>query len=510
MTKKRLSMRKIKEALRLKALGLTNRQIARSVKVSRSTVAEYLRRAEEASLAWPLPEGLDDASLERLLFPPQGEPKDPKVLPDFSYIHTELKRKGVTLKLLWEEYLADHPGGYNYSHLCYLYRTWRDKLSLSMRQIHKAGEKMFVDFAGQTVPVVDARTGEINEAQVFVAVQGASNYTYAEATWSQDLESWISCHTHAFSFFGGVTRITVPDNLASGVTKACRYEPDINPTYHDMALYYGTVVIPARVAKPKDKAKAEAGVQVVERWILARLRNRTFFSLSELNQAIAELLENLNNRPLAKLEGTRRTLFEKIDLPALLPLPLTPYEFAEFRKATVNVDYHIEVFGHYYSIPHQLVKERVEVRVTQRVVEVLFKGRRVTSHLRSYLKGGHSTKPEHMPKAHQKYLEWSPSRIINWAGKIGPETARLVEAILAKKPHPEQGYRACLGLIRLSKAYSQKRLEAASRRALEAGALSYRSVKQILKNNLDTLSLKEEQKLPPIDHDNIRGPDYYH
>ncbi|GFP26022.1 hypothetical protein HKBW3S25_01508, partial [Candidatus Hakubella thermalkaliphila] len=329
-------------------------------------------------------------------------------------------------------------------------------------------------------------------AQVFVAVQGASNYTYAEATWSQDLESWISCHTHAFSFFGGVTRITVPDNLASGVTKACRYEPDINPTYHDMALYYGTVVIPARVAKPKDKAKAEAGVQVVERWILARLRNRTFFSLSELNQAIAELLENLNNRPLAKLEGTRRTLFEKIDLPALLPLPLTPYEFAEFRKATVNVDYHIEVFGHYYSIPHQLVKERVEVRVTQRVVEVLFKGRRVTSHLRSYLKGGHSTKPEHMPKAHQKYLEWSPSRIINWAGKIGPETARLVEAILAKKPHPEQGYRACLGLIRLSKAYSQKRLEAASRRALEAGALSYRSVKQILKNNLDTLSLKEE------------------
>jgi transposase len=379
-----------------------------------------------------------------------------------------------------------------------------------MRQIHKAGEKMFVDFAGQTVAVVDARTREIKEAQIFVAVQGASNYTYAEASWSQDLESWISCHTHAFSFFGGVTRITVPDNLGSGVTKACRYEPDLNPTYQDMAEYYGTVVIPARVAKPKDKAKVESGVQVVERWILARLRNRTFFSLAEVNAAIAELLEKLNNRPFSKLEGTRKSLFEKLDRPALLPLPSTPYEFAQFKKATVNIDYHIEVFGHYYSVPYQLVKERVEVRVTQSSVEVLFKGRRVTSHLRSYLKGGHSTKPEHMPKAHQKYLEWTPSRIIHWAGTIGPETARLVEAILAKKPHPEQGYRACLGLIRLSKAYSQERLEAASKRALEAGALSYQSVKRILKNNLDTRSSKEEQVLPIIDHDNIRGPDYYH
>lgn len=503
-------MRKIKEALRLKALGLSNRQIARSVKVARSTVSEYLRRASAAKLAWPLPESLDEASLERLLFPLDGEPEDPKALPDFSYIHTELKRKGVTLKLLWEEYLAECPQGYRYTQFCHHYRKGLKKIAPSMRQIHKAGEKMFVDFAGQTVPVVDSNTGEINEAQIFVAVLGASNYTYAEATWSQDLPSWISCHTHAFSFFGGAAKITVPDNLASGVTKACRYEPDINPTYHGMALHYGTVVIPARVAKPKDKAKVESGVQVVERWILARLRNRTFFYLSELNQAIAELLENLNHRPFAKLEGTRRTLFEKIDLPALLPLPITPYEFAEFKKATVNIDYHIEVCGHYYSVPHQLLKEKVEVRVTQRAVEVLFKGRRVTSHLRSYLKGGHSTRPEHMPKAHQKYLEWTPSRIINWAGKIGPETEKLVEAILAKKPHPEQGYRACLGIIRLSKAYSNERLEGASRRALEAGILSYQSLKRILKNNLDTLSLKEQQKLPLIDHDNIRGPDYYH
>lgn len=509
MARERLSMRKIKEVLRLKALGLTKRQIARSVSVARSTISEYIKKAEAAGIPWPLPDGLDDDALERLLFPLDCKPKDRSRLPDYGYIHTELKKKGVTLSLLWEEYLAENPDGYRYTQFCHYYHVFKGKLNLSMRQVHKAGEKMFVDYAGQTVPIIDSQTGEVREAQVFVAVLGASNYTYSEATWDQSLSSWIGSHTNAFSFFAGVTKIVVPDNLKSGISKPCRYEPDINPTYHDMASHYGTCVIPARVAKAKDKAKVEVGVQIAERWILARLRKRTFFSLSELNSAIAELSEKLNDKPFAKLEGTRRSQFEAIDKPVLLPLPAKPYEFAEFKKARVNIDYHVEIDGHYYSVPYQLVKETVDVRVTRSTVEVLHKGKRVASHARSYRKGKPSTIPEHMPKHHRQYLEWTPSRIINWAATIGPNAALLVEAIMNSKKHPEQGYRSALGIIRLSKSYGSERLEMAAKRAIGTGALSYKSVALMLKNNLENVPICEQQSLSVITHANIRGSHYY-
>ncbi len=509
MARERLSMRKIKEVLRLRALGLTGRQIAASAGVARSTVSEYLKKADAAGLSWPQPEGMDDAALIRRLFPPGPASQGKQRLPDYGYIHTELKKKGVTLRLLWEEYLSENPEGYRYTQFCHYYHRYKGKLNLSMRQVHRAGEKMFVDFAGQTMPVVDRYTGAVREAEVFVAVLGASSYTYACAVWSQELDSWIDCHRRAFEFFGGVPRITVPDNLKSGISKPCRYEPDLNPTYLDMAEHYQTAVIPARVRSPRDKAKVEAAVLVAERWILAALRNHTFFSLAELNQKIAELLKKLNSRPFAKLDGTRSSLFETLDVPALLPLPKIAYEFARFKKATVNIDYHVDVYGHYYSVPYPLVKEKVDVRITTSTVEILYKGKRIASHLRSLKKGAHTTQPEHMPARHRQYLEWTPTRIIDWAGAIGPNLKQLTEAILTSKKHPEQGYRAALGLIRLAKTYPKERLEAAAGRAFEARALSYKSVKLMLKNNLEALPIDSQQSLPIVSHKNIRGADYY-
>lgn len=510
MARERLSMRKIKEVLRLKAAGLKKREIARSVNIARSTVSEYLKRAEAAAIVWPVPDEIDNATLESLLFPVDRTPKNTSLLPDFGYIHTELKKKGVTMQLLWDEYAADHPGGYRYSQFCNLYRIFRGRLNLSMRQIHKAGEKMFVDFAGHTMPVVDPNTGEITEAQIFVAVLGASNYTFCRAVWSQNLENWIACHVAAFEFFGGVAALTIPDNLKSAVAKPCRYEPDLNPTYQDLAEHYGTAVIPARIRKPKDKAKAEVGVQVVTRWILARLRKRTFFSLAELNEAISELLEWANNKKFIKLDGSRKSLFETLDKPALLPLPNQRYEFARFKKAVVNIDYHIEVDRHYYSVPYQLVKEAVDVRVTRSTVEVLFKGKRVASHAKGYLPGKPTTNIEHMPKSHRQYLDWSPLRIINWAATIGPNCAKLAQAILDSREHPAQGFRSAIGIISLGKTYPPERLETACLRALEARALSCKSVRLMLKNNMEDLREPIQQSLPVIDHDNIRGADYYH
>jgi transposase len=342
-----------------------------------------------------------------------------------------------------------------------------------------------------------------------VAVLGASNYTFSEASPDQSLPSWIGSHIHAFEYFKGVPEIVVPDNLKSGVSKACRYEPDLNPAYHEMARHYGTAVIPARAAKPKDKAKVEAGVLVVERWILAALRNRTFFSFGELNEAIGELLERLNTRPFKKLEGSRRSWFEKIERPVLKPLPETPYVLAEWKKARVNIDYHVELEGHYYSVPYLLIHEAVEIRYTRATVEIFFKGRRIASHLRDDHKGRHTTQKEHMPRNHREYLEWTPSRILAWAGTIGEATEKLAETIISRREHPEQGYRSCLGILRLGKLYGQARLEAASRRALAIGAFRYKSVRSILENGLDREALPETLPLQAICHANIRGPDYY-
>jgi transposase len=513
MAKERLSMRKIKEILRLKwGCSLSNRQIGISCSISHSTVADYLLRAKLAGLSWPLELGMDDAALENLLFAVTQNPvAADRQMPDMEYLYQELKKKSVTLQLLWYEYKQVNPDGYQYSQFCNLYRQWVKKLDITLRQEHRAGEKLFIDYAGQTVSIVDPKTGEITEAQIFVATLGASNYTFAEACLSQDLPSWIKSHVHAFEFFGGVAQILVPDNLKSGVTHPCRYEPDINPTYQDLAEHYDTTVIPARVKKPKDKAKVESAVLVSERWILAALRNHSFFSLAELNKLITQKLKELNNRKFQKLDSTRSKLFETIDKPALKALPSRPYEYAEWKRARVNIDYHIEIDRHYYSVPYQLVKEQVDVRITATTVEVLFKNQRVASHQRSYIPGKSTTLKQHMPKSHQKYLEWTPSRIIKWAGGNGPNTQKLVTHILNSRPHPEQGYRSCLGIMSLAKHYSPQRLENACGRALIIKSFSYKSVKSILKNGLDQQPLLFDlaENTPPVTHGNIRGKHYY-
>ncbi|MCP3878285.1 MAG: IS21 family transposase [Sulfitobacter sp.] len=506
-------MRKIKEVLRLKfEVGRGQRQIARSCAIGKTTVAECLARFERSELSWPQAAQLDEATLERTLYPPAAAvPAAARAVPNWPYIHQELRRKGVTLTLLWYEYKAAHPEGFEYSWFCDRYRAWAGTLDLVMRQEHRAGEKLFVDYAGQTAEVVDRRTGEIRQAQIFVAVLGASNYTYAEATWSQQLPDWIGSHVRAFEFLGGSSEILVPDNLRSGVSKAHRYEPDLNPTYADLANHYGVAVLPARARKPRDKAKAEAGVLLVERWILAVLRHRTFFSLQELNREIARLLERLNTRPFKKMVGTRRKLFEQLDRPVLRPLPVPAYEFAEWKKVLVNIDYHIEVDGHYYSVPYQLVRKSLEARYSERTVECFHKGQRVASHRRSHLKGHHTTIPEHMPSSHRHYAEWTPQRLIGWAEKSGPATASVVRTILERRAHPQQGFRSCLGIMRLGKSYSDERLEAACRRALKLGACSYKSIESILRQGLDRKALPEQQELElSIEHDNLRGSDYYH
>ena len=514
MAAERLSMRKIKEVLRLTAAGLSGRAVAVSLAIAHSTVREYRRRAETAGVSWAVSQTLTEREIESLLFPAAPRPSnEPRPLPDWRVIHDELKRKrktGVTLQLLWHEYKEANPGGLQYSQFCERYRDWRSRLDLVLRQEHKAGDKVFVDFAGQTVSIVDRQTGEIREAQIFVGVLGASNYTYAEACASQELPEWIGAHVRMFEFFGGTPALIVPDNLRSGVRHACYYEPDLNPTYHEMAVHYGTAVLPARKRKPRDKAKVEAGVLLVERWILARLRHRTFFSLAELNAEIRQLLEHLNTRLFQKLEGSRCTLFESLDRPALNPLPPTRYEFAQWKRAKVNIDYHVEVLGHYYSVPYQLERARVDVRVTRSAVEILHEGRRVAAHVRSFRKGQHTTDPAHRPKSHQKHVEWTPSRILRWAEQTGPNTAALADQIMKARPHPEQGYRSCLGLLRLGERYGKQRLEAACERALRVKATSYRSVQSILQRGLDQLPAEEQALLAlPQNHDNIRGAHYY-
>ena len=504
-------MRKIREILRLKyECGQSDRKIAKSCKVSRSSVAEYIRRAKVAGLTWPLSEDIDDAALEKKLFSGCRKVSKGRPVSNWADVHRELKRKGVTLGLLWQEYKQRHPDGYQYSWFCKEYNKWRSKVDVVMRQHHRAGEKLFVDYAGQTVPVVDQSTGEERQAQIFVAVLGASNYTYAEATWSQSLSDWISSHVRAFTFLGGVPEVVVPDNLKSGVSKASYYDPDINPTYQEMAAHYGTIVLPARVRKPRDKAKAEAGVQLVERWILARLRNHKFFSLDELNHEIRKLLEELNNRPFQKMPGTRKSMFDSLDAPALKPLPQEPYEFVQWKKATVHIDYHVEVDGHYYSVPYQLARKRIDVRYTAQTVECFYKHKRVASHRRSFQRGRHSTIREHMPNTHRKYLEWTPERFLRWAEKIGPKTLCLAEEILSSRPHPQQAYRTLLGIFRLGKSYSNERLEAACNRALLIGTTSYRSIESILKTGLDHKPLpKAPEPVMTVSHANIRGSKYY-
>ena len=516
MPASRRTMRKIIEVLRLKfEARLSHERIAAATRISKGAVTKYVRRAQAAGITWPLCAQMDEVQLEALLFPHAAPLVERHAAPDLAHVHQELKRKGVTLMLLWEEYAAAHAGqAYRYSQFCLLYRRFAASLKRSMRQVHRAGEKLFIDYSGHTMPIIDAATGEVRRAEIFVTVLGASSYTYAEASLSQQLPDWIASHVRCFEYMGCVPALLVPDNLRSAIKHACRYEPEGTSTYEDLARHYGTAVLPARPYKPRDKAAVENSVLLVQRWILARLRNRQFFALDELNAAIRELLIDLNNRPFKKLEGSRRSAFETIDRPAMKALPATRYEFAQWKTAIVNIDYHVEIDGHYYSVPHSLVKQKIELRISAATVECFFRGKRVASHLRTAKRGAASTLPGHMPESHRKHMQWTPGRLLNWALSIGPATRDVVKWQLEHRPHPEQGYRACLGLLNLVKHYGQARVEAACKRALAIGSPKRKSIKSILEAKLDQhpeLFPAADKPLctTPPQHSNVRGADYF-
>lgn len=507
-------MRKTTEILRLKyEVGMTNRQIARSCGVTHTTVSNYLDRVEQAGLVWPLSDEMDEGRLHALLFPDRVvQPQSSRVMPDMGHIHKELSRKHVTRRLLWEEYRVEHPSGYSYTQFCEHYKRWKAPLEVTLRQNHIAGEKTFVDWAGQTLTWIDAGTGEPQPAYLFVAILGASNYTFAESFPNQQLSHWIEAHVHAFEFYGGVSRLVVPDNTKTAVNKACYYEPEVHPTYEEMARHYGTAVLPTRTYAPRDKSKVESAVLNAERRIIAALRDHTFFSVAQINTAIKGCLKDLNLRPFQKMKGCRLELFKELDQPALLSLPPRRYELGAWRKAKANIDYHVQVDWHRYSVPYTLTLREVEVRLSARTVEIFYKSRRVASHLRSALHGGFTTDPSHRPRAHQKHLEWSPGRLIEWAQSIGPLCGEVVTHLLSNKPHAEQAYRACLGLIRLARAYGPQRMEAACRRAIAFQACTYKSIKSILKTRMDEQPLPEPGQATPLvsQHQNLRGKEYYH
>jgi transposase len=504
-------MRNTREILRQKwLLGRSHRAIAASTGVSVGAVSLALSRAAEAELHWEIVETLDDETLERRLYP-SSPATTSRAEPDCTWIHRERHRPGVTLELLHHEFLAQHPDGLRYTAFCDRYREWLGRRGLVMRQQHHAGEKLFVDYSGKKARIVDPTTGEIEEVELFVAALGASNYTYAEATYTQRGPDWIGSHVRALEYFGGAPAALVPDQLKSGVTRACRYEPETQRTYEELAQHYGTTVLPARPAHPRDKAKVEVAVQIAQRWLLARIRDEVFHSLAALNARLRELLVDLNARVMRRYGKSRRELFDALEKPALRPLPASRFEYSDWAKARVNIDYHVLVDGHLYSVPYRLVHEPVEARVTADAVEILHGRARVASHRRSYVKGGFTTLAEHMPSSHRAHAEWTPSRIVSWAAKVGDATRELCEAILADRPHPEQGFRSCLGILRLGKRYGDARLEAACRRAVSVRARSYRHVESILKHGLDRAPMHDEPAPQlTLTHENVRGRDYYH
>ena len=505
----RLTMKNVREVLRLKLdCQLSARKIAQSSGFARSTISDYLTRFSQSGLNWPLPPDLSDAELAQRLFRDSQVSSDTvtkdRPEPDWSLIHGELRRKGVTLQLLWQEYKLAHPDGYQYAWFCERYAQWRGRGDLVMRQHHRAGEKLFVDFSGTTLPIVDPSTGEISKAELFVAVMGASSYTFVLALKSQKVEDWILAHVKAFEFLGGCPEVVVPDNLKSGVTQACRYEPQIQSTYSELARHYGVAIVPARSGKPKDKAKVEGGVLLVLRWVIAKLRNEIFHSVDEVNRAIQPLVLALNARSFRKIKGSRQSLFESIDRPALKPLPQHPYEFAQWKSARVHPDYHIEVDGHYYSVPHALVGKKLDVRWTLTTVEIFYENIRIASHLRALSNRRHTTLPEHMPESHRQ-AEFSPDRFMRWAEKYGPATSATVERVMQQRRHVEQSYRSIMGILRLGEVYGGQRLEAACRRALLIGSCRYSSIESILKKGLDREELEPiEEKTLPL-HGNVRG-----
>jgi transposase len=517
MAMDRVGMNKLREILRLKyGANMSNRQTAASCRTSHRTVAKYVRLAEGSGLCWENDRALNDTELEMKVLgsAPSNRPavQYNKIIPDWIYIHDELKRPSVTLQLLWQEYKETHKeAGYEYSFFRELYRAWAKKLSICMRQNHKAGEKAFVDYSGKKLWLTDRATGKKTKTELFVGVWGASNYTYAEATLTQEMENWIMSHVRMFEYSGCVPQIMVPDNLKSGVNDACRYDPEINRTYLELARHYGFTVIPARKVKPKDKAKVEHGVLMAQRWILACLRNRTFCSLREMNAEIRRLQELLNARKMSKLNRSRKEQFETIDKPAALALSEQRYEYALWKKCNPNIDYHVEVAKHYYSVPYQLRHESVYARVTESTVEIFHKNSRITSHVRSRVEWGSTMKPEHMPPGHLAYLDQTPSKMLEWAGSIGENTQDVVKHILESRKYIQQSYRACLGIKRLGQDYGRERLENACRRAVTFQAFAYRNIKAILASGLDSQAyFSGKQAVCPMPkHENIRGEGYY-
>ena len=512
MPRRRMNIRVIKEILRLKfARNLSIREIGQSVNKGKSNIQRLIHKAQEAGLGWPLPEDMDDEALEGLLYPETEEISDGKAVPDWAHVHKELKRSGVTRHLLWEEYSMENPDNhYSYSRFCELYEEWFKKnRNPSMRQIHRAGEKCFEDYAGHTVLITDPKTGKQGKAQIFVGVLGASNYTYAEASSSQSLENWLESQSRMLEYFGGVPSLIVPDNLKSAIAKACRYDPDVNPSYQQWANHYGTSILPTRPRKPKDKAKVETGVKVVEMWILAVLRDEEFFSLGQLNKRIGELLEKLNDTAMQKPECSRREEFERTDKSALRPLPPQPYRYIEIKLAKVSIDYHIEYNKTLYSVPHNYIGERVEVHTSANIVEIYFKGKLAAQHKRVD-KRGCVTELAHMPEAHRQHGKWNPQRFRNFAAEVGEETLQWVSSQLESREHPAQAYRICLGLLKLSRDYPQ-RLEDACRVANRNGLMRLKQVKELLRNSRDKLALLEEEENVglPQNHENIRGPEQY-
>src|ERR1700733_13390286 len=513
MPAERIGMRDAREIIRLKFSGLSTHEIARRLGMARSTAREMLKRAETAGLVWPLPDDMNDEALEGALYASRRSKRGHRRIaePNWASVHRELKRKHVTLLILWDEYIAANPGGY--SRFCELYRSFEKTLSVRMRQTHAAGERLFVDYAGDGGPVViDRLPGEIRVAQIFVAVLGASSFTFAKATWTQALPDWIDAHVRALEAIGGVPELIVPDNAKTAIVKASFYDPQLNRTYAEMAAHYGTAILPARPGKPRDKAKVEQAVLIVERWLLGRLRRRTFYGLADVDAALDELMTQLNEKqPLRRLDVTRRQLLEEVDRPALKALPDGAYEYSEWRVRRVGVDYHVDIDAHYYSVPYRFARAEVEARLTVRGVEIFHKGERIAVHIRASGNRKHTTVSEHMPSSHRRYAGWTIERIRDDARKIGPATAALCEQILESRPHPEQGYRACLGIVRLAGSFGAARLEAAAERAIEIGARTYGSVKSILDNKLDRRPApRRPADTAPILHPNIRGPRYYH
>jgi transposase len=506
-------MRKIREVLRLLwDQGRTAREVAKSCSLARSTVKEYERRAIEAGLEWPLPD-VDDAALEGALFPPPPALVGPvdRSLPNWDWVDKELRRKGVTRGLLWREYRGSNPDGYSYTRYCELFQAWRGLQGLSMRQTHIAGEKVFVDYAGQTLPIVDRETGEVREAQLFVAALGASHYTFAEVTWTQALPDWIASHVRMLDYYGATPRVLVPDNTKVAITSAHRYEPELNPTYLEFARHYGLAVIPARSRKPKDKGVVESAVQVAERWILARLRNRTFFNLFEANDAIWLLLREFNERPFQARPGSRHSHFLEFDQPAMQPLPRERFVFATWKKVRPHLDYHVTIDQHHYSVPFTLVGKQLDARTSSSTIEVYHHNKRVASHVRSHRKGGFTTVREHMPIAHQEHAGMNKEQFLKRAERVGPNANAFVHEVISTRAHPEQAFRSCLGVLRLGKTYGNERLEAACARAVTLGSFTYKSLESILKNGLDQqpLDTPTANPLPKARHANVRGSTYF-